>query len=220
MAPAINNVTLHASLFVPADLLEGAFEHRTEIPGIELSRRLISDEASHVERHLLRGNEVASPHIRRIDAKISGRDIDQAFAEEIRFDSSGAAVGAGRRLVGDVCVDLAGEVWKPVWPRQELGSARRGGAAGAACIGADVDGDFASQSNNGAVTLAGDFELAGRFARMVGREEMLAPILDPLHRAIKLAGQRRDKQVLRIELAANAKAAARVRHLHDDGAFR
>ena len=52
---------------------------------------------------------------------------------------------------------------------------------------------------------------------MIGREEVLAPILDPLHGPVELASQRRDQQVFGIELAANAEAATRIGHLHDHG---
>src|SRR5688572_24420694 len=54
---------------------------------------------------------------------------------------------------------------------------------------------------------------------MIGRKEMLAPVLDPLHGAVELARDGRYQEVLRVEFAANAETASRIRHIHDDGAF-
>ena len=76
MAPAVDHAALDGALLSPADLGECALEHGLEISGIELGRRLIGHELPHVERHFLRGNEVSTPHICRIDAEISSCDID------------------------------------------------------------------------------------------------------------------------------------------------
>ena len=167
--------------------VERALEHGAEIAGIELCGRFVGDQTPDVERHLLRGDEVAAPDIRRINAKIGGRDIDQPLAEEIRLDASGPAIGSRRRLVGDMGVDLARKVRNPIRPRQELRATRRRRAARAAGIGADIDRDLAAQSNDDAVPVACDFQIAGRFAGMIGRKEMLAPVLDPFHGPIELA---------------------------------
>jgi hypothetical protein len=61
-------------------------------------------------------------------------------------------------------IDPAREVRDAVWPRQELGAACRRSAAGPARIGADVDRDLAAQSNDGAVAVAGDLQVAECFA--------------------------------------------------------
>jgi hypothetical protein len=55
---------------------------------------------------------------------------------------------------------------------------------------------------------------------VIGRQEMLAPVLDPFDGTIELARDRRDQEVLRVEFTANPEAAPRVRDLHDDGGFR
>ena len=149
----------------------------------------VGDQPSDVERHLLRGDEIAPPDICRIDAKIGGGDVDQPFAEEIRLDASGAAIGSRRRLVGDMRVHLARKVRNPVWPRQELRATRRRRATGAAGIGADVDRDLAAQPDDDTVPVARDLQLAGCFARMIGRKKMLAPVLDPFHGPVEPAAR-------------------------------
>ena len=47
-------------------------------------------------------------------------------------------------------------------------------------------------------------------ARVIGGDQVLAPILDPLHRAAEGEGGDADQQILGIELAANTEAAADV----------
>ena len=49
---------------------------------------------------------------------------------------------------------------------------------------------------------------------------MLAPVLDPFHGPIEPARDGGDQEVLRVEFTANAEAASRIRHLHDDRALR
>ena len=88
-----------AALFGPADLRERALEERAEIAGIELRGRIVGHETADIERHFLRGDEVAAPDIRRIDPEIGSRDIDQPLAEEVRLDAPWPAVGPGWCLV-------------------------------------------------------------------------------------------------------------------------
>src|SRR5258708_38464437 len=54
-------------------------------------------------------------------------------------------------------------------------------------------------------------------ARMIGGEEMLAPVLDPLHRPPEAQCGNGGKHVFRIELAADAKTAADMAFLEMDG---
>ena len=50
--------------------------------------------------------------------------------------------------------------------------------------------------------------LVALLARMVGGHQMLAPVLDPFHRAPEAQRRDADQHVLGIELAAHAEAAA------------
>ncbi len=51
-------------------------------------------------------------------------------------------------------------------------------------------------------------DLVQLLARVIGGDQMLAPVLDPFHRAIELFGGDADQNVLGIKLAADAEAAA------------
>ena len=54
-------------------------------------------------------------------------------------------------------------------------------------------------------------------ARVIGGDEMLAPVLDPFHRAAQPHGADADQDILRIKLAADAEASPDVRLVHMDG---
>ena len=90
------------------------------------------------------------------------------------------------------------------------------GAIGAQ-IGADVGIGVPAQRQDGAVAVAGDLEVAFDVARVVGCEQMLAPVLDPFHRPADKARRERNQKILRIEFAAHAEAAADVVLDHADG---
>src|SRR5437016_4994419 len=184
MAPTVDVAALDAGLLGPADFLERLLEHRAEIAGIKSCGLLVGDQPSDVEWHLLRGNEIATPDLCRIDCKIGGGDVDQPLAEEIRLDAAGAAIGSRRRFVGDMGVDLAREVRDPIRSWQELCASRGRRAAGAAGIRPDIDRHLAAQADDGAVAVTRDLQIAGSLARMIGRKEMLTTILDPFHRTI------------------------------------
>ena len=97
---------------------------------------------------------------------------------------------------------------------------RAGGRAVGADIGALVGADAAAQRQNGAVAVAGDLQLALGLAGMVGGEQMLAAVLDPFDRAAGEPRRERDQEILGVELAARAEAAADIVLHHADGAFR
>jgi hypothetical protein len=77
-------------------------------------------------------------------------------------------------------------------------------------IGPEIDKDLAAQAEDRAVAAAGDLDLAIRLARMVHRRQMLTPVLEPADRAAHMPRGERNQEVLGIELATSAKAAANI----------
>ncbi len=55
------------------------------------------------------------------------------------------------------------------------------------------------------------------FARVIGRHQMLAPVLDPFDRPAEPHRREADEKILRVELAADAEAAAGIAFLEHDG---
>jgi hypothetical protein len=64
----------------------------------------------------------------------------------------------------------------------------------------------------------GHLDLVHLLARVVGRDEVLVPVLDPLHRPANTARCKRDQVVLGIELAADPEGASDV-HLDEPDRF-
>ena len=79
---------------------------------------------------------------------------------------------------------------------------------------------MAAQSEDRAVAVAGDLELAGDVAGMVGREQMLPAVLDPFHRTAGEARGERYEEIFRIEFPTHAEAAADVVFHQADRGFR
>ncbi len=107
-----------------------------------------------------------------------------------------------------------------IWTAHELHDVARADRAVGAHVGAHVGMHLAAQADDGAVALAGDLQVSLGLAGMVHRHQVLAAVLDPLHRAVDVARRERDQEVLRVELAARTVAAADIVLDHLDGRFR
>ena len=71
-----------------------------------------------------------------------------------------------------------------------------------------VDGEDA------ALAVDGGADVVQLLARMIGGDQMLAPVLQPLHRAAQPHGGNADQHVFRIKLAADAEAATHMGLVH------
>ncbi len=114
--------------------------------------------------------------------KILRDDVEQAFAEEIGLEAARPAIGADRRLVGELQRDVDVDILDPVGAGHELRDVARADRAVGAHIGADVDIGVAAQPQDGAVARAGDLDIAFRLARVVHAHQVLAAVLGPFHR--------------------------------------
>ena len=143
--------------------------------------------------------------------------VEQPLAEEVGLEAARPAIGADRRLVGHPQRGVDRDVGDRVGPRHELGDVARADRAVGAHVGAHVDVGVAAQAEDDAVAAAGDLDIDLRFAGVVHRHQVLAAVLDPLHRPPDMARGERNEEVLRVELAARAEAAADVVLHHVDG---
>ena len=75
-------------------------------------------------------------------------------------------------------------------------------------IGALIVKEFAVDGEQAAVGIDGGADAKMLLARLIGRHQMLAPVLDPFHRAAEPQRGEADENVLGIDFAAHAKAAA------------
>ena len=138
------------------------------------------------------------------------------LAKEIGLEAAGTAIGADRRLVGELQRHVDIDIRHAIGTRHELRDIARADRAVGAHIGADVHIGMAAQAEDRAVARAGDLDVALRLARVIERHQLLAAILGPFHRAPGVARRERNEKVLGIELAARAEAAADVVLHHVD----
>ena len=75
-------------------------------------------------------------------------------------------------------------------------------------VAAEIDGEAVAQRHDRAVAPHADLDLVVLLSRVVRRHQVLAPVLDPLHGAPQSHGRPRHDEVLGIEFAAHAEAAA------------
>ena len=189
------------------------------IAAVELVLALERGDGGDLVGHLLERDEVAAAKLDPVEAEILRHDVEEPFAEEIGLEPAGPAIGADRRLVGELQFDVDVDVRDAIGPRHELRDVARAHGAVGAHIGADVDIGVPAQAQDGAVAGAGDLHVAFRLARMVHAHEVLAAVLRPFHGTSAVARSERNEEILRVELAARAEAAADV-VLHDlDRAF-
>jgi hypothetical protein len=148
--------------------------------------------------HLLGGDRVAAPHLVGVRAEPDGDGIDQPLAHEGRLVTPGRAIGGRRCLVGQAEVAdraVSGHaVRSGEDSRCHMHDARGVGAhIGALVVKITVvdceDAAFAVDRRANAMEL---------LARVVGSDQVLAPVLDPLHRPVEPHGGDADQHILRI----------------------
>ena len=158
--------------------------------------------------HFLGGNGIAAADLDAVDLQRVGDGVDQPFAHEGRLVAAGRAIGRGRRLVGEAeMADRAirrHAIRAGQYARRHVYDACRVGAH----IGALIVEITVVDGEDHAVAIDRGADVVQLLARMIGRDQMLAPVLDPFHRPVESHGGDADQYVLGIKLAADAEAAA------------
>ena len=83
-----------------------------------------------------------------------------------------------------------------------------------------IDDEIIAQREDAAVVVEADLDLVDLVTRMARAHQMLATVLDPLHRPPQPARQERNQQVLRVDVPLEAEAAADIRRDAADAGFR
>ena len=120
------------------------------------------------------------------------------------------AVGARADLVGHQADNASLEIRHTVRACHVGGSQRGHDDAVGAHVGPDVAIDDDAQAENGAIALGSDLQTADVLAGMISRQQVLAPVLDPFHRAPELDGGKGDDEVFGVELATDAEPTAHI----------
>ena len=209
-SPAARRAFALASTLAPAEMRQRLVEEAGEIAGIErqfLGALLVEGDGV---GHLGRRDQVRAAQRDAIDAELCCDRIHHALAHEAALEAAGRAIGRGRRLVGQaemaggaIGADLVGA------GEHAHGAPHHAGAVGAH-IGALVVEEFVVDAEQAPILVHGRADAVALLARMVGRDQVLAAVLDPFHRAAEALGGDQHQNVLRIKLAAHAEAAAGV----------
>ena len=162
-------------------------------------------------RQLVRPQQVAPPQLQAVDPQLPGRRVEQPLACEGALEAPRRAVGAARRLVRehDVRGALVGR--DVVGPGQHAERQLGDDDPVRAQVGAVVVPQLVAQREQAVLLVEGGLEAVQLLARVVGGDEVLRAVLDPLDGSPERAREVRDEQILGVELPAHAEAAAGVR---------
>ncbi len=160
-------------------------------------------------RHLVGADHVAAADFGRLQAQGPRRQIDDPLHREGGFRAAGAAIGRVRHLVGDGDAARGGQVLDLVGAGQMhrgvVGDARADRVPGAA-----IDQVIVAQRQDMAVIVKADLDIVQLVARMRRTHQVLAAAFDPAHRPAEPAGEKGDQEILGIDMALAAKAAADI----------
>ena len=202
----------------PAGVVE-----RDEEPleGLRIIGRVVGDRGAVAvgepggARHLVGADQVPPPQLGGVHADPARRAIQQPVEHEGGLGPAGAPIGGREGLVGeDVPADPA-VVRHVVRPGQVVDGVQRDGLAEHRG-GAVIAGERGVDGHDAAVALEPDPHVVDLVAIPRGGEAVLAARLGPLHRASEAPGHHRHQDLLGIDVALHAEAAAHVGHEHAD----
>ena len=158
-------------------------------------------------------HQVATPHLRRLQAQGAGAAVDQPLQGQGRLGPAGATVGDDGHFVGKDRDELRRPVGDAIGAGQAVH--RRGGhPGGVGGVGAVVVDEAVAHGQNRPVAPQGQVK-GVHLPAPVGRgQEVLAAVLRPLHRLPRLQGQPGAEHLFRVETELAAEAAAHVGRHH------
>ncbi len=166
-------------------------------------------------RHLRLADDVAAAQFQRIDLQL-GRDfVDQALDDVVGFRPARAAIGIGRRGVGDDLPVTAIHRLDGIGAgADELAVQRIGQYAGGRQISARVAQPLGAQRQELAFAVVSELAAQRDGAAVVIGEEILRAGGQPLHRALEHLRQMQHDRILRKRRGARAEGAADIDHAH------
>ena len=173
------------------DVVQRRVEQRMIVAGVEVDFLAERLERT-LERHLVDPNRVEPPHLDRIELQLMRDGVHQPLTHEGGLEAPRRAISRGRRLVGEAeMADRAIGAGHAIRPGQHA-AGHHGDAGGVgANVGAVVVMDVVVDGEDLALVGAGRLDVVVLVARMVGGDQVLAPVLDPFHRRARTASRRR-----------------------------
>src|SRR5262249_5141180 len=131
-------------------------------------------------------DQVAATDLHRIDPEPLGQQVHHALRLEVEMGARVAAVGPGQALVrhDDGGVDL--QVLEAVGADEVAGRTEAATRLRTTDVAADVVVPLEPHPDDGAVAAGGDLPPGHPIGAAGGGQQVLAPVLDPLHRHAEL----------------------------------
>ena len=183
------------------------------VAAVVRDRPAVAEDDADFVGELLGLDEVAAAHLGPVEAHLGRDEIHHALHREHGLRAAGAAHGRARGLVGvgDDEIEIVG--------RQHVGSGNGGRRdprqhEAPGNVGAVVVHEAAAQAEQPRVLVDGDLQIPPLVAFLMRDQEILAPVLHPLHRPPERDARGSDRTVLAIVGALRAEAAADVGRDH------
>jgi hypothetical protein len=161
-------------------------------------------------RHFGRRNQVAAPHFDNVDADAVRDRIHQPLTHEGCLIAAGRAVGRRRRFVDQPEMPRHFIRGHTIRSQQQPGGHVRHARAVRAHIRALRVEELVLDGENPAVRVHRGLDQMSLLARVIGRHQVLATILDPLDRPAQAQCRKANEHVLGVQLASYAEAAAHM----------
>ena len=199
-----------------ADHLQRHVEPGGIVAAVVAGGAAVLEGEAHIPRELVGLDEIASANLGGLEPQLARDEADHPFHGEGAVRAAGPAIGAHGDAVRVGHLELHVIVAQPVRPG-EVGGGDDGHHDAVGRVGAGVVDEAVAQGEDAPVGVHGDFHVVDLTALLVGGQEVLVAVLDPLHGPAQVEGGERDQDFLRVEqhdLRAEAAAGVGRDHLH------
>ena len=149
--------------------------------------------------HRALGDQVAPANFYLVDADLRSDRIEQPLTDKGALVTTWRAIGAARRFVRQPDMTAGAVGRQSVWAWKHRGGKIRDRRSMRAHIGAIIVEELVIDGENAALVIDRSANFVCLLARVVGRDQVLAAILDPLDRLTELQRCRTDQKVFGIE---------------------
>ena len=205
VVPAARRSRCSCRIVVVADHLERPVECGVVVAAVE------DESGTRRVREGVGRDEVAAPHLRRVDAHLRGERVHRPFDRVRGLGPAGAAVRVGRRLGGEhpgARERVGGDVVRAV---VEERAEQRDAGRDQLEVRAHVGEDAGAHRGHLARRVGRELDVLDLAATLDRRHRVLAPLLDPHDRSPQPPGQREGEDLLGVHVELRTEGAAHGR---------
>ena len=206
--------SMNCPLQVLDTVVVDAFQHRIEtgrvVATVVHDRIMIGPGDAHGVGHLFRLNQVLVSHLNGVQPQVLAHYVHHTLTVEAGLVAARSTISAHARLVCQQAQGAPLEVGNVVGSHHDGGDARGHQSAVGAHVGPNVARYSGPERGDGAVALGGDFQFTGVLPGLISRYQVLPAVLNPLDGTTELLGGKGYQEVLGVEFARDAEAAAHI----------